>query len=465
MGAVCKFGLLGQHLSHSFSPKIHKLLAGYDYGLFEVEPEGLRDFLEREAGHGAGYAKERVSSSPAAGQAGERILSSLAAGYSNKGTADAPVPQSGSNGIIGMNVTIPYKKSVLPHLTRISDEARRIGSVNTLVRLPDGWHGYNTDYFGFQYMVEKTGYDIRGKRGLVLGSGGASAAVTKALNDMDAEFTVISRSGPDNYENLDKHTHAQFIVNATPVGMYPDNEKSPLSLSLFPHLEAVFDLIYNPALTALLLEAEERGLVYSNGLSMLVGQAARSAEYFLEALDPGKSPKIPNEKIDEVTEILRKETQNIILIGMPGSGKTLIGEKLAKKLSRPFLDLDIELKLRQGRSPSEIIKTDGEAAFRKLESELLREVGKLSGQVISTGGGAVTVLENKNSLHQNGAIIWLKRSLDKLETIDRPISAAKGIERLYAEREPLYAAFSDLEINNDGDNKDTVSHIMNALRL
>ena len=150
---------------------------------------------------------------------------------------------------------------------------------------------------------------------------------------------------------------------------------------------------------------------------------------------------------------------------MPGSGKTLIGEKLAKKLSRPFLDLDIELKLRQGRSPSEIIKTDGEAAFRKLESELIREVGKLSGQVISTGGGAVTVLENKNSLHQNGAIIWLKRSLDKLETIDRPISAAKGIERLYAEREPLYAAFSDLEINNDGDSKDTVSQITNALRL
>ena len=419
MSEFYKFGLLGKRLSHSFSPKIHKLLAGYDYGLFEVEPEGLKDFLAEEG--------------------------------------------SASNKIIGMNVTIPYKKSVMPLLSWISDEAKRIGSVNTLVRCTDGWHGYNTDYFGFRCMVEKTGYDMRGKQGLVLGSGGASAAVTKALDDMSAAFTVISRSGPDTYDDLDKHADAQFIVNATPVGMYPENGKSPLSLSRFLRVEAVFDLIYNPHLTKLLLEAEERGLIYSNGLSMLVGQAARSAEYFLEALDPDKKSRISNEKIDEVTEILHRETANIILIGMPGSGKTLIGEKLAKRLNRPFLDLDIELKKRQGRSPSEIIEKDGETAFRKLESELIRETGKMSGQVISTGGGAVTVLDNKNSLRQNGTIIWLKRSLDKLDSFDRPISKKKGVEQLYAERESLYKAFSDLEIDNDGDSDDTVSRIIKAL--
>ncbi len=400
-----RFGLLGEHLGHSFSPQIHRVLGIEDYGLYEVEPDRLGEFLA-------------------------------------------------ATSLLGMNVTIPYKKAVIPLCAALSPAARRIGSVNTLRRTPEGWYGDNTDYAGFRYMLSSVGFDPRGKKAVVFGTGGASVTVCAVLRDLGAaEVTAISRTGRENYGNLERHRDARLIVNATPVGMYPENGKAAASLQSFPECRAVLDLIYNPARTALLLEAEKLGVPFRNGLGMLAAQAHGSEEVFLDK-------PLPRELIERAAGSVGKTTENLILIGMPGCGKTRLGKLLAREMGRPFLDADTVLAEKAGRSPAEIIRADGEGAFRNLESQVLAELGKGSGAVIATGGGCVVRPENRDLLRQNGKVFWIRRDLNKLPVSNRPLSQSIGPEELYRRRKDLYAAFADHQTENNGSPKAAVKEIL-----
>ena len=398
-------GLLGQKLGHSYSPEIHRYLGDYTYELFEREPGELRDFLR-------------------------------------------------SGEFDGINVTIPYKKAVIPYCDRLSETANKLGAVNTIVRCKNGQLvGHNTDYFGFSSMLQQSGISVSGKKALVLGSGGASATAVAVLKESGAEAIVISRSGTDNYENLERHSNAAVIVNATPVGMYPNVGSAPVDLGVFPHLEGVLDLIYNPAKTALLLEAEERGLTAMNGLWMLVAQATESAQWFT-------GETISDDKILQIHNILQKQMQNIILIGMPGAGKTTIAKLLSEHLGRKFVDADTCIAEKAGMSIPEIFKTSGEPYFRKLESSVLAELGMQSGLIIATGGGCVTVKDNYRSLHQNGTIIWLQRNIESLPTDGRPLSQAQSLLQMYKVRKPMYAYFADHAVDNNRSEKQTLEEIL-----
>lgn len=389
-----RYGLLGEKLGHSFSPAIHKKLAGYDYGLFEVAPSALEGFL-----------------------------------------------RSGS--FDGLNVTIPYKKAVIPFCGELTDQAGRIGSVNTIVRQEDGsLLGHNTDYDGFLYLVRSSRAKVAGKKALVLGSGGASLTVRTALKDLGAgEIVVVSRSGEDNYQNLSRHAGAQIIVNATPVGMYPNTGTAPVDLDLFPELEAVLDVIYNPAKTQLLLDAERRGLIWANGLGMLVAQAKAAAERFL-------GEEIPDSRVDQLVREMERETRSLLLIGMPGCGKTTVGRALARRLDRRFVDTDALIEEEAGCSIPELFAREGEEAFRRREHEILCRVGKEPGLVIAAGGGAVTRPENRDPMRQNSTVIFLRRDLSQLPVEGRPISQANRLEDLYAARLPLYEQTADLAVDN-----------------
>ena len=402
------FGLLGRKLGHSYSPQIHGLLAEYDYQLYEAEPEAVGTFLK------------------------ETVLD-------------------------GMNVTIPYKKTVMEYCAGLSETALRMGCVNTLVRETDGWHGYNTDYDGFCSLVQASGIPVKGKKALVLGSGRASGTACRALEDLGASpVVVISRNGKYHYGNLELHADAELIVNTTPVGMYPANGRAPLDLALFPRCCGVLDVIYNPARTALLLQAEARGIPHAGGLHMLVAQAKRSAELFT-----GK--QIDDGEIDRITGLLQSQTENIVLTGMPGSGKTSIGKELSVMLGREFLDADEKLAEKAGKTIPEIFREIGETGFRKLETEILEELGKLSGKVIATGGGCVTRSENYPLLHQNSRIVWIRRRLDLLPSEGRPISMVRGMEDLFEERKEQYAAFADLIVENDASIKEAAEKICRAI--
>ena len=404
-----KFGLLGRKLGHSWSPQIHSLLCGYEYGLYEVEPEDVERFLR-------------------------------------------------TTELSGMNVTIPYKKTVVPFCASLSDAAIAIGSVNTLVRTPEGWHGDNTDYAGFIAMTEACGVPVRGKKALVFGSGGASLAVLAALHDLGAEPVVnISRSGPDNYGNLHRHADAAILVNATPLGMFPDTGVSPVDLDAFPACEAVLDVVYNPARTKLLLDAEACGIPRAGGLIMLVAQARRSAEQFART-------SIPDSRVAEIAGILERQTRNVVLIGMPGCGKSSVGKALAARMGRPFFDADAVIAERAGRSIPDIFAAEGEDGFRRRETEVLAELGKGSGAVIATGGGCVTRPENYRPLHQNGVIVWIRRPLECLPTDGRPLSQATPLETLYAQRKDQYAAFADIVADNGGSIDHTVQAIWEEVK-
>ena len=403
-----KCGLLGGKLGHSYSPQIHSQLGDYSYELFEKKPEELEDFLK-------------------------------------------------NGDFRGLNVTIPYKKDVIPYLDELSPRAKRIGAVNTIVRREDGsLIGHNTDYFGFEMMVRASGLSIAGKKVLVLGSGGASMPVVAALTEQGANVIVISRSGENNYNNLHLHRDASVIVNTTPVGMYPNVGNSPLDLEQFPNLEGVLDIIFNPARTQLLLDAEEKGLVAMNGLLMLVAQAKESAEWFT-----GKA--IPDDVISAIHASLRRQMENIVLIGMPGSGKSTVGMILAEKLEKKFVDADTYLTQKAGRSIPDIFASGGEAGFRALETETLAELGKQSGLVIATGGGCVTQERNYPLIHQNGTIFCLDRDLNKLPTDGRPLSQANKLQDMYRVRKPLYEAFADFRIDNNGNAESTATRIMEEL--
>lgn len=389
-------GLLGEKLGHSYSPRIHSMLADYTYDLFEKVPAELADFLI----HGD-YA--------------------------------------------GLNVTIPYKKAVLPYCSQLSDRAKALGAVNTIVKREDGSIiGHNTDYFGFQYMLQKSGLNVFTKKVLVLGSGGASVTVLAVLKAFGAIPVVISRNGPNNYENLHLHYDAAAIVNTTPVGMYPNVDQAPLSIAPFDKLEGVLDIIYNPARTQLLMEAERRGLIAMNGLWMLVAQAKESAEWFL-------GHRLDESLIDAIQRKLRQQMENTVLIGMPGCGKSTIGPMVASLTGKRFIDTDSLIVKRSGKTIPDIFAEDGEEGFRKWETAVIAELGMQSGLVIATGGGCVTRDENYGHLHQNGQIIWLQRDLSLLSTDGRPLSQTTKLQEMYNTRRPMYEHFADHVIVNNCD--------------
>ena len=310
------YGLLGETLRHSFSPQIHARLGAYDYRLFEVKPEDIPAFLAKRA-------------------------------------------------FDGINVTIPYKKTVIPYCAELSERAKRIGSVNTLLRRADGTlYGDNTDYDGFETLLDTIGFDPQGKKAVVLGSGGSSVTVRAVLEDRKTkEVVTISRTGKNNYQNLHLHKDAALIVNTTPVGMYPNTGNSPIPLDVFPACEAVIDIIYNPAKTRLLLNAEAKGIPCINGLPMLVSQAKRASELFT-------GTRIDTDEIARITDNIARMTMNILLIGMPGCGKTTVGTALASISDRAFLDTDTLIANKAGRTIPEILETDGEQAFRALETKV-----------------------------------------------------------------------------------------------
>ncbi|MBQ6890434.1 MAG: AAA family ATPase [Oscillospiraceae bacterium] len=397
---VC--GLLGGKLGHSYSPQIHSQLGEYEYRLFEKKPEELAQFLKE-------------------------------------------------GDFAGLNVTIPYKKDVIAYCDALSPIAKRLGAVNTIVKRADGTLiGHNTDYFGFASMVKRSALDPKGKKVLVLGSGGASNTAKAVMAELGAKVVVISRSGENNYENLHLHSDCAIIVNTTPVGMYPNVGVSPIRLEQFPALEGVLDVIYNPANTQLLLDAQKLGLKTENGLWMLVAQAKESSEWFT-----GRS--ISNDKISDIHRKLRRQTENIILIGMPGCGKTTVGKALAQKLGKTFVDADEAIAQTAGCDIPTIFATQGESGFRQLETQALADIGKRSGLVMSTGGGCVTQERNYPLLHQNGTLIWLQRSCDALATGGRPLSQKQNLADMYAVRKPMYEAFADGIVENSGSIEHAVS--------
>lgn len=407
---MLKCGLLGRKLGHSYSPQIHSMLGDYEYLLYEKEPEELEGFLK-------------------------------------------------SGEFDGLNVTIPYKKSVIPYCAELSDIAKAIGSVNTIVKRPDGsLYGDNTDAFGFESLIRSSGINVSGSKALVLGSGGASVTVCAVLKKLGAgEITVISRGGENNYDNISLHADAEIIVNTTPVGMYPHNGEKVVDLSIFKSCRGVLDVVYNPARTALLLQAEALGIPCACGLHMLVAQAKRSSEQFTGSA-------IADSEISRIEAVLHKQMRNIIIIGMPGSGKTTVSNRLGELLGRKVCDTDAEIVSRAAMSIPEIFEKFGEEHFRKLETEVVSDVGKQGGLIISTGGGCVTRRENYPLLHQNGTIVWIKRGIDSLERSGRPISMRSDLGELYEKRRPLYESFADICIDNNGSLEETVSRIMEALQ-
>jgi len=390
-----RFGLLGEKLSHSFSPQIHAELGDYEYRLFEKKPEEIEGFLR-------------------------------------------------SGDFDGLNVTIPYKKTVIPFCADLSETARLTGSVNTIVRGIDGaLSGHNTDFFGVSYLMSKAKMNPADGKTLVLGSGGSSLTVQAVLKSQNSpEVIVISRTGENNYENLEKHRDAKWIINTTPVGMYPNSGVSPIpDLKIFNECQGIIDLIYNPARTELLAQAQDAGIPAFNGLIMLVAQAKKAAEYFTDTV-------IADKEIERINSKIARQSLNIVLIGMPGCGKTSVGTVLAKKMKREFIDTDKLITQAAGRPIPEIFAdnsggTSGEEKFRALETNVLRDVCKQSGKVIATGGGVVTREENRHIIRQNGIVVYRERDISLLSVKGRPVSQRDGIEALAASRLPLYRSWSD----------------------
>jgi shikimate dehydrogenase len=410
-----EYGLIGEHLPHSFSKIIHEKLAPYSYELHELRPDEVDSFMR---------GKE----------------------------------------FKGINVTIPYKQTVIPYLDEISDQARSIGAVNTVVNRNGRLCGYNTDYFGMKSLIERLGIDPAGKKVLILGTGGTSKTAFAVATDMGAsEVYKVSRTGKDGVptyeEAYERHTDAQIIINTTPCGMYPAIDDCPLDLSRFPDLCGVIDAIYNPLRTVLILEAQKRGIPAEGGLYMLVVQAVYAAELFADR-------KIESEKTDQVFKEILNSKRNIVLSGMSLAGKTTLGTLLAKKLDRVLEDTDQMIIRKEQRPITEIFATDGEKYFRDLETEMARTLAPQTGLVIATGGGAILRQENVDALKKNGCIIFLDRPFNQiLPADDRPLANTKEkVAALLEKRYPIYKATCDESITNDLTPEEGIAKILAALQ-
>ena len=402
------YGLLGEHLPHSFSPQIHLALGNHDYNLFEIAPDKLESFMTE-------------------------------------------------HNFKGINVTIPYKKAVIPYLDVVSPEAEKIGAVNTVTVRDGKLYGDNTDYFGFVYMLEKSGVSVKDKKSVVLGGGGASATVQAVLHDFGAsEVVVVDLNTENNYENLYLHYDAQIIVNTTPVGMYPNNLKSLVNLDDFKNITGVLDVVYNPLKTKLILDAEARNIPCSAGLSMLVAQAKKAHEIFFDT-------KIDTSVCEKIENVLKMQMCNIVLIGMAGCGKSTVGKVLSEKLGKELVDTDQMIENVENMPIPEIIEKFGEVHFRNCENAAVILAGREKECVIATGGGVITRPENYNPLKQNGIMVFINRDADLLPTKGRPLSQMHGVKALYEKRMPLYRQFADIEIDGNGTVEEVAERIIKEI--
>ena len=396
-----KYGVIGEHLKHSFSKDIHEKIADYKYDICEIEPEKLDDFIK-------------------------------------------------SGEFEGINVTIPYKEKVIPHLYSISDKAKRIGAVNTIVNKDGRLYGYNTDYMGMKALILRNKIDIKGKKALIMGNGDTAKTGHAVLTDLGAKQIIhVGREGEEADvlygDVVELHSDADFILNTTPVGMFPKNEGRIIDISLFPKLMGLIDVVYNPLRTNIVLDAMERGIPAESGLYMLVSQAVFASEFFLE--------KEYDASVSENTfkEIL-KQKENIVLVGMPSSGKTTVGKYLSEITGKEFIDTDDEIIKKINMDIPSYFAKYGEKAFRDVESEVIGEVSKKNGFIISTGGGAILRQENVRCLKQNGRVYFLNRSLELLTpTSSRPLSSdIEALKKRFEERYELYLKAADVEIKADG---------------
>lgn len=408
------YGLLGRTLRHSFSPQLHAAIGEalkepYPYVLFEKQPEELEAFLRGEEWE-------------------------------------------------GLNVTIPYKEAVIPCCSELSKEAAAIGAVNTIIRDGDRLIGHNTDYTGFEQLLRRNDVPVKGSSCLVLGTGGASKTVQCVLRDLGAaKVTVVSRGGAVNYENVLQQQDAEILVNTTPVGMYPNNGHAPLYPGSFAGLKWVVDVIYNPLRTNLLCQANKALMETAGGLGMLVGQGIAAAELFL-------GHEIPRGVGEKIEKDLLREKENIVLIGMPGVGKTTVGMEIADKMGREFYDIDQMIVYDDGREIPQIFAEDGEEYFRQLEQKVILSLANAAGAVIACGGGVVTREENYYALAENGRLFFLNRDLTMLPTEGRPISQAVPLARLYRMRLPLYRGWCDAELEITGMSpEEAAQHIIRML--
>ncbi len=407
LGGPMKFGLLGRTLGHSFSPRIHSALGNTNYELFEREPSQLQEFF-----------------------------------------ADPELQ--------GINITIPYKVNALEACDVVDPRAERIGCVNTMVRKDGKWHGYNTDYDGFVFTLQHAGIDVSGKECIILGDGASSATVHVALEDLGAKNIVhLSRKTAPFYGDAPNYYEtAQIIINCTPIGMYPHNPANLIDITQFSKLEGVVDLIYNPRRTILLLQAEMMEIPHCDGLPFLVAQGVEAANHF-------QGESFGTKEIEQILRDMRREKENIILIGMPGVGKTTVGKALGEEMGRTCVDVDHELEKEIG-DISTYITEQGEPAFREKEAEMIAKFGTQTGLIISTGGGCVTVPKNFAHLRQNGRIYQLTQPVENLSTSGRVLSSG-GIERLReleATRTPMYESFAQCIIEHNRNAPETVATIL-----
>ncbi len=398
------YGLIGMPLGHSFSPLLHRLLWGCDYQLFPMEESEARAFF-----------------------------------------ADRPFD--------GVNVTIPYKELALTLCDEVDDRAARIGAVNTVVREGDRLKGYNTDCDGLAHLARRAGISFTGRKVVVFGSGGTAKTATAVAKEAGArEVVIISRRGEDNYDNLARHQDAEVLINATPLGMAPNCDAMPADPALFPHCMGVIDVVYNPLTTRFVSRAMELGIPATAGLPMLVAQAARAAELF-------SGQKIGEDAIEGCTEAVDGMQRNVVLVGMPGSGKTTVGQQVAKLMNRPFLDLDTDIEETAGMPIPEFFAKMGEPAFRNLESTRMAQAGLLHGAVIACGGGTPLRGENRLAMRQNGRVYHLVRAISVLPTCGRPLSQKGSLEEMWAVRRAFYEAAADVTIEAGGDACETAQKI------
>ena len=407
LGGPMKFGLLGRTLGHSFSPRIHSALGNTNYELFEREPSQLQEFF-----------------------------------------ADPELQ--------GINITIPYKVNALEACDVVDPRAERIGCVNTMVRKDGKWHGYNTDYDGFVFTLQHANIDVSGKECIILGDGASSATVHVALEDLGAKNIVhLSRKTAPSYGDAPNYYETtQIIINCTPIGMYPHNPANLIDITQFSKLEGVVDLIYNPRRTILLLQAEMMEIPHCDGLPFLVAQGVEAANHF-------QGESFGTKEIEQILRDMRCEKENIILIGMPGVGKTTVGKALGEEMGRTCVDVDHELEKEIG-DISTYITEQGEPAFREKEAEMIAKFGTQTGLIISTGGGCVTVPKNFAHLRQNGRIYQLTQPVENLSTSGRVLSSG-GIERLReleATRTPMYESFAQCIVEHNRNAPETVSAIL-----